>query len=86
MEDRDKVFDEKCKELQHVYRLHTFSYDRITDEWTIQSAESNGDDRLTSKRKTISAALRKDIVNELRHELEDALFIQVQSMKDYFIE
>jgi hypothetical protein len=43
-----------------------------------------GEDRLTSKRRSISAGIRKDIADELKEMLEDTLLIYVESMKDYF--
>jgi hypothetical protein len=86
LEERDTTFEDKRKDLQHLYKLRLFNYNRQSDTWTIQSAEWEGEDRLQSKRKRVTESLRRNIGVELKYELSDALGIHFETWKEFFLD
>jgi hypothetical protein len=88
LEQRDAVFDEIIQAVKEKYNFHVFSYDREHNTWDIQSSEwvtLNGT-RLDSKRKRISSNLKKDIIGDVKAAIQHTLEIEIDSIKDLFID
>jgi hypothetical protein len=87
IEERDGVFETIRKNIQDQYLLKTFEYDKTANKWTIESSQWVGISRIGAKRRTFTAGMRQDIIEQLLSTIEDTLSIFVgTNIKDYFIE
>jgi CHASE3 domain sensor protein len=88
LQQRDAVFEEIRAAIQDKYFLHTFDYDRQNNRWSIESAEwiSPNGTRLDSKRKRISSDFRTDLIEEFITALNHTLEIEIDTIKDYFLD
>jgi hypothetical protein len=68
-----------------IYSLRVLEYDHNNDMWTMESSEWQ-EDRLRGKVKPIPAGLHKAISETFIIELEKEFLIELESMKDYFID
>lgn len=82
---RNKTFLEVTEEIKDLYDLKILQYNRANNIWKM---ESNVwiDDRLRGKVKPIPTSLRNDIIRDFISLIERSLEIEVESMKDFFIE
>jgi len=85
--ERDRIFETIRQNILDKYTkdIEVFSYDRKTNTFDVKG-QYEGRSRHTAKRKKVTHGRKQDLVNQLLNTVESTLSIQVDNIKEYWIE
>lgn len=87
VEERDGIFEAVRQNVLDKYHkeLEVFNYNKENNTWDIKG-RWQGQSRHTAKRMKITQGTKRDLIDELLNNIEDTLSINVNNLRDYFIE